>query len=529
MADLRRLLTRGFLPAELPQPFHSILFGRAVIQNLASLPQQFTPSSKRDFKNFRSAELAKHNLARVGRLRRVLGIPNPIIFYNQAYEIVQNWTEIQEFIDKSYLSVTHPTFSSSAWRAIVCRAEPPDYPRLRTLHRANGRYLLIADIQQFYPSIYTHSIPWAIHSKVIAKDQKNNFNLLGNRLDKWAQRSQDGQTRGIPIGPDTSRILGEILLTRIDLELEHRIGTTKGFRAVDDYELTFRSHSEAENALGVLQSILSEYELQLNNEKTCIRELPVPMSDTWPERLRNFQIRDSPATQIRDLIDYFSLAFELARLYPDKSVLRYAITRVSSETLLSTTWLTYQDLLIQSTLAEPGTLKNVLSELSKYRQQGYLIEKDKIQEALDDLILGHQPLNHGSEIAWAIWTAINLEIPLSRSSSDKLSNIEDPLIPLLALHARSKGLISNDLNVTNWSSLMKTEELWGQNWLLAYEANIKGWLPSADTNDHINADPCFSFLKAQGVSFYNEKADSIKTFKWKPRFSLSQLIGYGLT
>lgn len=479
---------------------------------------------------FRSANLAKHNLARVGRLRRVLGIPNPVIFYNLADEIVQNWTEIQNFLDQSSLSVTHPTFTSTGLRAIRPKAEPPDVPRLRALHRANGRYLLVTDIQQFYPSIYTHSLPWALHTKPVAKarSNRNNFSLLGNRLDKWTQRSQDDQTRGIPIGPDTSRVLSEILLTSIDVELESRIGLLKGFRAVDDYELTFRHRSEAENALGVLQSILCDHELQLNEEKTFILELPLPMEDTWSETLKNFQFRDTPSTQIRDLISYFSLAFELARQYPTKSVLRYAIARVSSETLRPTTWLTYQDLLIQLAVAEPGTLKYVLSELSKYQQQGCLIIKDKIQEALDELILRHQPLCHGSEVAWAVWIAISLGIPLLKSSADRLSEIEDPLIPLLALHADSKGLTPSGLNVTKWASSMTPEELWGQNWLLCYEANIKGWLPSAHATDHVNADPCFSLLKAQGVSFYNEQASSVKIPKWKSRFSFSQLVGYGL-
>lgn len=525
MVNFRRLLTCGFLPVELPQPFHSVLFSRAVTRHSTSLPVGFIPSPNG---KFRSAELAKHNLARVGRLRRVLGIPNPVIFYNLAHEIVQNWTDIQNFLDQSSLSVTHPTYNSTGLRAIGSKAEPPDFPRLRALHRANGRYLLIADIQQFYPSIYTHSLPWALHSKPVAKTQRRNMNLLGNRLDTWAQRSQDSQTRGIPIGPDTSRVLSEILLTSIDIELESWTSVLKGFRAVDDYELTFRNRSEAENALGMLQSILSDYELQLNEEKTCILELPLPMEDTWSETLRSFQFRNTPSSQIRDLISYFSLAFELAHQHPTKSILRYAIARISSETLRPTTWLTYQDLLIQSAVAEPGTLKYVLSELSKYQQQGCLIIKDKIQEALDELILRHQPLCHGSEVAWAVWIAISLGIPLLKSSTDRLSEIEDPLIPLLALHADSKGLTPTGLNLTKWASLMTPEELWGQNWLLCYEANIKGWLPTSHAIDHVNADPCFSFLKNQGVSFYNDRASSTKIPKWRSRFSFSQLVGYGL-
>ncbi|QDJ13847.1 hypothetical protein CEP45_08420 [Mergibacter septicus] len=34
------------------------------------------------------------------------------------------------------------------------------------------RYLFTTDIANFYPSIYTHSIPWAIYTKEKAKNSK---------------------------------------------------------------------------------------------------------------------------------------------------------------------------------------------------------------------------------------------------------------------------------------------------------------------------------------------------------------------
>ena len=48
---------------------------------------------------------------------------------------------------------------------------------------------------------------------------------------------------------------------------------------------------------------------------------------------------------------------------------------------------------------------------------------------------------------------------------------------------------------------MNADELYGENWLLSYEANIRGWLPT--TPDHVAADPNFGWLKSLGVSFYD--------------------------
>ncbi len=42
---------------------------------------------------------------------------------------------------------------------------------------------------------------------------------------------------------------------------------------------------------------------------------------------------------------------------------------------------------------------------------------------------------------------------------------------------------------------MSAGALYDEHWLLAYEANVKGWLPSVSGTDHIAADPNFRFPK----------------------------------
>jgi hypothetical protein len=64
---------------------------------------------------------------------------------------------------------------------------------------------LAADISEFYHSIYTHSISWALHTKLFAKSNQK-AKVVGNLLDKATQNGQHGQTVGIPIGPDTSLV-----------------------------------------------------------------------------------------------------------------------------------------------------------------------------------------------------------------------------------------------------------------------------------------------------------------------------------
>src|SRR5690606_11446803 len=89
-----------------------------------------------------------------------------------------------------------------------------------------------------------------------------------------------------------------------------------------------------------------------------------------------------------------------------------------------------------------------------------------------------------------------------------VSKCDDPVVALLALDYKSSGLYRASLDTDLWQSHMTADELYGDHWLLAYEARIKNWLPSNDATDHAAHDPCFSFLTRAGVSFYDTQFTS---------------------
>src|ERR1022692_4555816 len=117
--------------------------------------------------------------------------------------------------------------------------------------------MLPADFSRFYNSIYTHSIPWAIHGKVNARADRE-YALYGNRLDLRVRDTQDQQTGGIPVGPDTSFLLAEVIASAIDTELVQSVGELKGTRYIDDYHLYFGSAADAESALAELHRIAGQ-------------------------------------------------------------------------------------------------------------------------------------------------------------------------------------------------------------------------------------------------------------------------------
>ena len=210
-------------------------------------------------------------------------------------------------------------------RAFTRKWDFGDIPHRRAEIRMGMRYALQTDIKGFYPSIYTHSISWALHTKAKSQDNVGFDALLGNRLDRVIQNSQTKQTKGIPIGPDTSFLAAELILTKLD-RLLHKEVTTRFFRYMDDYEFAFRSFNEAEQALSTFQELLAGFELSANEGKTRIIELPSPIQEPWPRELREFDIAGPSKSkhQSTKLLDFFDLALRLRVDFPDQGVISYA-------------------------------------------------------------------------------------------------------------------------------------------------------------------------------------------------------------
>jgi hypothetical protein len=97
--------------------------------------------------------------------------------------------------------------------------------------------------------------------------------------------------------------------------------------------------------------------------------------------------------------------------------------------------------------------------------------------------------------------AIQFEIDLSASTAAAVSSMEDDVVALLALDASDRGRFpTNALNPATWLGLVgAADALHDEHWLLAYEANHKGWLQCAAVAAH----PFFSILEANGVTFYD--------------------------
>lgn len=225
----KKLLKKGYFPDEVGYWFST----KTLSENYTKILNYAQYDRKKISKSL------KYSIPKGKFHRRNLEISNPYNFLFLTKEIHDNWKDISTHLEKSKLSLTTPVFLANKHRAISRKHSFEDITTMFITSAVGANYVLKTDISRFYSTIYTHSIPWALHTKLVSKNKKTDTTLLGNRLDKLIRDSQDGQTIGIPIGPDTSLIIAEIIGVAIDEELIKDIECLSAFRYIDDYFIFF--------------------------------------------------------------------------------------------------------------------------------------------------------------------------------------------------------------------------------------------------------------------------------------------------
>jgi hypothetical protein len=425
---------------------------------------------------------------------------NPVNFFHLASLIADNWTVLDQQMGTSTLSKSRAVYRQNGSRALSPLSyRPSNLVDIRAKARGRAKVLLLADISEFYHSIYTHSIAWAIHTKAYAKANKDEDNL-GNKLDKAIQQAQHGQTIGIPIGPDTSLVIAELILAAIESKLRVRLRNISGFRFVDDFELCFGDYATAENALAVIQEELLQFELRLNPRKTSLRIPPINLEPEWISELRRFTIR-SNSGQRGDLIAYFDLMTRLLLAHPNEHVSKYGLKRFNSFKPHPGNLQLLQSMLCHSGVAEPGAIREVVEALIFLRSEGFQLDGQELRDTLGSVLKNSTPLGHHYEASWALFGALRFGVVLDQEVVTALGSTDNSIVAILALDARAKGFAPN-LDVGRWAFRMKSQDLREEEWLLRYEARVQGWLKTSGGGNHVHADPDFRFLRTEGVRFY---------------------------
>ena len=360
--------------------------------------------------------------------------------------------------------------------------------------------LLTADVSQFYPSLYTHAVAWAINPKARNNPNWNKKGSLAADTDRALRNANARITQGIPIGNDISFLLAEIVLARVDKAV--RFPKERAYRWFDDYEVAFDTQEQAEAGLAKLRRELGSFKLRLNPVKTKISVLPAVTQESWQERLR--ETARAKFLALRDMVTHFDAAFRLRNEHPDSPVLLYAmgalfkiicpkppVARVA------------ESCITQALLSEPGAAQKGFALLSFWRLNGLSLNTDLIKHTIDRIILRHQWKGASSDVAWALAFCLEQQIPLSKSAAKVLSRFDDDSIVLQALDLHAAGLLPEGFSTKGIEKLIKNADLDGEHWLLSYEALRQGFLTASASA--VSQHQLFSDLLAKKVTFYRRK------------------------
>lgn len=273
------LLRRGYFPEDLPPPFTTTSIADHF---LAHPPRSYLIGSGERLR------AATYNASKRGLARRMFSAIHPVTAHDTSHFLAQRWQTLSDFFEQSGMSFSAPSHRENTDRALIINSHTA-LEREKFNRLSSYRFIAATDIARFYHSIYTHSIPWAYHGKAQAKSDHSDDSreVFFNKADAIIRNGQDGQTIGLPVGPDMSRAFAELIATAIDLAFVDRLDgiDCTALRHVDDVWIGTHSHADAERALSRYREAIREFELDINESKTGIFSEDFSFADSWPSEI----------------------------------------------------------------------------------------------------------------------------------------------------------------------------------------------------------------------------------------------------
>jgi hypothetical protein len=277
---------------------------------------------------------------------RTFGLIEPSIYHDIVWYLIDDWDSVIACLFNDDIKIYSYSFPIPikkqsegklgrlrAGRMIYEFIEMAENDLVAEAHKY--KYLVKSDIKNFYPSIYTHSLAWALHGKREGRDDRDKFNLIGSKLDKLFQRANDGCTNGIPIGPAISDMVSEILLSAIDRESSQtlKIGNIDfvGVRFKDDYRFLCKSKNDADQIIKTLQSKMRLYNLSLNEGKSEIKELPEGLYRPWMLEYQKYSLRHKESIEYKCFETTLLAVLQIDQKFPDTGIIDKFLSELISK------------------------------------------------------------------------------------------------------------------------------------------------------------------------------------------------------
>ena len=465
------LLRRGYLPEDLSPAFTT-----------AQVAEHFLANPPRGYlmKGGSSLRTATYNASKRGLTRRIFSAIHPVTAYDMAKFVTDRWQDLTSFYGQSNLSYSVPEHGPANRRALVIKPhwalESAKYE-----HLSPYRFVACTDIARFYHSIYTHAIPWAFHGKEIAKVNRHSTSKVAffNRADALIRNGQDGQSVGIPVGPDASRVFAEVIGTAIDLEFQNRIGgvNCKVVRHVDDVWIGTNTHAEAETALTRYREAIRKFQLDINENKTRIVSEDFEYCDSWPSEIssRIKFAQDIGGTRgkqhLRSALEH---SFALAVQKNDDGILKYVLRYVDRNGLNKDHWDVVEPFLKRLAVHFGHTIDLIVRIVVWRHLAMEDFEIETWRSILGTILDKHGRLGNDSEVCWTIYANTLLRIEIDIETAEHIVKNCGALSIVALLVAAELGLVDASVYSTALDRLDgETDD--GPFWPVFLEWKVRQW------------------------------------------------------
>lgn len=425
---------------------------------------------------------------------RVLAIPNPIAYHNQCKVLSDNWDKLLEYFREQTknhehkLSRIHIRKIDDSFKIFhTCYPELEDidlsdYPELEQKHLfemnhknfctddypepdllIGKRYQVKADISNCFPSIYTHSLPWALVTKSYSKTHRGPTEWF-NQIDFYTRNLKDGETHGILIGSHASNLVSEIVLVSVD-----KCMYDKGYRYIrniDDYTCFVETNERAEEFLVDLSIELKKFGLMLNHKKTEILCLPLASTENWVRKLNSFVFSNDEKLKLAEVRAYLDISLDLMFHNKENSaILNYAIKVLSKKEMTSNA----KDYFIKTVHHLVLLYPYLVSLLDDKIFIEFSIENTIIEKIAKDLFeLGNSKKLYEA-MSYALFFSLKYDFLLTADLFEKVEKSNDAVLLLLA-YLHDEKYISHSKVTKKYKALARLlKDDIDEYWIFVYE------------------------------------------------------------
>ncbi|MER2009244.1 MAG: RNA-directed DNA polymerase [Psychrobacillus sp.] len=487
---LEGLLGYGLFCEKLPPIFSSKEF------------YEYCKQNKPDFKTTnKETNYIKYESMRNINIPRCLGIPQPMNYYKLSKCISENWNLIKQHFENN----------TSGEKTKISRIHIRKMKNEKSIFKMNykdfksdgdveidllmgAKFVVNVDISTCFPSMYTHALAWALAGKEVAKKDRGP-NHWYNQLDFYARGTTNGETHGLLIGPHSSNLLSEIILTCVDNELSKK--GWKYIRNIDDYTCYVNSNDDAQKFLVDINAELRKFNLMLNHKKTKVSQLPQTSSEKWVRKLGVLISSEKDYLDYKDIKLILDTAIELFYANSNNAaILNYIIKMIDGKELSKNAREYYKKNILHLTIIFPY----LIPLIDTYIFENQKVNIKEIKSFTNNIYVEGKKTNNFEMLCYALFFAIKYKIKITDIDLEFLLKSRHCITLLLGYLYFNKIAKDKD-SVKQFKELAKELVLdkddFEENWLFVYEVLTVGFFKG------VNSD--WKILKQNNISFIDNQ------------------------